>query len=326
MRSFPPAALLFAPGGHLSKTERRSIIEIKTGASCIVFQPEPGAVLLNGSAKTPLADHHITIHEDSMVHAKGASSTHRIRDASIVDGKLADDAVALVPIASAPCGTAAAYKGRFQSTWQGGVPILPFAVDEHFDPARTRLVVDIWATRTDFEAPAFLPRRWPGARAALTYSGQCAHGAEAAWAFKDNAPPCRFFFRYWYTEELDGDHAIIATPVVSGFGIGRTDEQQLSPATPPAVEQAAYEIRGFPAHVTFRIDRHVFRLSPEEAEQLAAAIEKQPGVEHQGLLVVPIELPNATLAMAVEEAAKAVGFLRSAAQFARGDARARAAE
>jgi len=64
MGKFPAAALLFAQNGHMSMTERRSIIEIKTAFSCIIVQPEPGAVLRNAEQEIALADHHITIHED----------------------------------------------------------------------------------------------------------------------------------------------------------------------------------------------------------------------------------------------------------------------
>lgn len=309
----PSAILLFAPGAELSRTERRSVIEIKGAVSSMVVQPESSAVLLRDGKVEPLGGQHLTIHSDLMVHLQG-STTIPLMPPTVVDGQLIDDAVHLATVATAPSRHAVPHVGRHQARWEGGVPVLPFAPDDAFDPSRTRLLVDIWATRRDFQAPAFLPRRWSDARPALTFGGLAIlESIPPEWAFRrEPVPPCIFHFRFWYAEVHDSGDKPFVAPGGRVFAIADTPAEDRAPPTAPVLDRIKIDIKGWRSAVTFAVGRWTFRLAIREAQLLADTVESALGQAEN----VPIKLPGMEIVVPSASARQIVEWLRSAIAYA----------
>ena len=146
-------------------------------------------------------------------HADGVLSDDELR-------AVEDDAIRDVVRMQEDVGLRAATDGEFRRTsWHmdfiyqlGGVSKTSEKLAVHFFNESGTL---------DFEAPAFLPRRWSTARPALSYGGQASLSLPAEWAFqRDPKPPCLFHFRFWYAEVPEaGDSAFVA-PGELVFGIG----------------------------------------------------------------------------------------------------------
>jgi len=135
-----------------------------------------------------------------MVHVQGRKSNIQLTRAAIVNGDLVADLVHLVTLGTAPAATDP-YSLRSQRHYAGGVPIWGFVPDQDHDIAKTRLLVDVWASRPSFPGAGFLPATRPNVRHALSLDGCAALGrVPAEWAFRDGAaPPVLFHFRFWFT-------------------------------------------------------------------------------------------------------------------------------
>lgn len=199
----PAAFFGIVPGGRLGVTERHGVAELKAAVSGLVVLIAPGAVFMSGESVEPLLGFdHLTVHRDLMVHLRGKSGTRTLVKSSVHNGVLTDSAVHLASFSVPPTATAISNSGRFQTKYQGGIPVLPFAPDPRFVEAATHLIVDLWASQPWFEAPGFLPPSDPSFRPAISHSGATALGPMTpAWAFREGVPPpCVFHLRFWYVE------------------------------------------------------------------------------------------------------------------------------
>jgi hypothetical protein len=312
-----PGGIFFLPPGAKSGAgATHSTIEFKGAISTLVATPVPGTVLLRNGMVEPLDGHHLTIHNNLMVHLKCGSSIIELAPPRIKDGRLIEDATHLVTFAAAPPESTQPHYDRIQHKWEGGSAIISLVPDDNYDPVATYLLIDVWATRPDFNAPGRLPGQWPSARAALSNDGSAVLGpVRAEWGFRrEPRPECVFYFRCWYADVLKFNGApFITVPSKTEFS-----KHDLFAFTRKPL---AYEIRGWAAGVTVAFGQFVFRLNLDEARVLADTIEKTGPTEIRGNTVVPIVITGGTFLFHLppEEAAKVPGFLRSAIKSARGE-------
>jgi hypothetical protein len=308
-----PGGLFFlAPGASFGSGANHSTIEIKGAISSLVSVPVPGTVLVKESGVQLLDGHHLTIHDNLMVHLRGGGSTIELAPATWTDGSLMADAVHLVTLAAAPPAAIQPHVGRSQSKWEGGSAVIPFAPDDLYNAATTYLLVDVWATRPDFNAPGRLPGPWPAARIASANDGHTALGVPAAWGFRrGTGPDCAFYFRCWYAEILDFGGA----PFITVRPKRLFTKAELLTFTPRAMN---YEIKGWRAGVTVVFGMYSFRLTTDEARLLAETVQKAVESHTEGL--VPIIGANGRLGFQLPrgEAANVPGYLLSAIDYALG--------
>ncbi|HXU69808.1 MAG TPA: hypothetical protein VN947_10790 [Polyangia bacterium] len=309
----PGGIVFMPPGASFGSDTRHAILEIKGAISSMVAAPLPGALLVRGNSTDPVDDHHLTIHDNLMVHLKSAAATIELAPAGVVDGALVSDVIHLVTVAAAPPGSTEPHVGRHQSKWEGAFAAFSLAPDDKYDPVTTRLVVDVWATKREFAAPGRLPAQWPGVRPAVSNSGTTVLGpVPAEWAFRrEPRPDCVFYCRCWYLESLEyGGAPLITAPTTRQF----STEELLAFARKPLT----YDIRGSGPAVTLTFGQFTFRLSVDEARALATTIENASPIEVDGVSVIPVAVANGKMLFHLppDEAAKVPGFLRSASEAA----------
>ena len=213
--STPGGIIAIAPGGVLCNPGRAGVLEIKTCPDHLVFAAERDTRLLRGGASASISEWHLTVHRDLATHARSADRRQVIplRGAHRPERT----ATALFSAATAPERDHVAAK-RSQRSWGPSIIVSPVA-DSLYDPARTVLVLDVWAV-SPHRGPLRLPSLRPGARPASDNSGRLSLGpCDAAHAFlAGSAPQAAFYYVLWWAAAVSRYPTVFANETTIGLG------------------------------------------------------------------------------------------------------------
>ncbi len=210
---------MLPPGGVIGGDSRTAVLELKAIGNAVVISFTDDVLLLDGGAATPLAGFdHLTIHKNLMVHVRGGKRTRRLRARRLREGLPAEalgNSAHYLCSASTGAAGRPARTGRFQSKWSG-CAIFSFLLDAAHIVGRTQLVVDIWACGEAFrDFGRLLKPVLPNSRPACCRADPWYGPIPATWAFRADAPPCAFFFTFWYGEPDPGGQPILAAPTTA---------------------------------------------------------------------------------------------------------------